>query len=426
MIIKFKVEGRVKEYDFKHVNLTPDHNMDDNSLALLWKIDEALVNSKNEGKFQEQLNDIYVRLEEKGLKPYTSGGNNPKQKELTEKWIRAFFKKKDTSAIEQELKSFETKAFSEYLDTTDSTTGGYLVPELLAGEVFRVIEENGYARRDMRYMPFAGPGNTRQLPVEATAISVDWIDEMGKKPLSTPTFDQVAQTLKKVGCISVFTEELLEDSAINLLDYAARRIGEAIAEKVDSDFFAGVGVDWTGIINSAGITPVQMAAGETLKDITPSHLLDMIFAVAKKYRAGAKFYISSDVMLYILKFRVDAGGAPGDSGGSYLVGNPLQGQPATLWGYPVVITDVLPGEADADEADVPFCFFANLSKTAVYGDKNSNLRIRILDQASLTNEEGDTINLAQYDAMAVRVISRCGYCLTLPEGVAVLSTGESS
>lgn len=416
-----------KEYELKYVSLPDNHGFDEASLKLLVKFDEGIGKAKEgDASIQNQLNDLYVRLEEKGMRPYVSGKSNPKQKELTEKWVRAFFKKKDTSAIELELKQFETKAFTEYLDTTDSSTGGYLVPELLAGEVFRVIEENGYARRDMRYMPFAGPGNTRQLPVEATAISVDWIDEMGKKPLSTPTFDQVTQTLKKVGCISVFTEELLEDSAINLLDYAARRIGEAIAEEEDSEFFAGVGVDWTGIINHAGITPVQMAVGETLKDITPSHLLNMIFAVAKKYRAGAKFYISSDVMLYLLKFRVDAGGAPGDQGGSYLVGNPLQGQPASLWGYPVVITDVLPGEADADTADVPFCFFGNLQKTAVYGDKGGNLRIRLLDQASLTNEDGDTINLAQYDAQAIRVIRRCGYVLTLPEGVAVLSTGEVS
>jgi HK97 family phage major capsid protein len=422
--MKIKVKGI--EYELKYISLPDNHGFDDSSLALLVKFDEAVGKSRD--GFQDQLNAAFVAIENKGMRTYGSdiAQSNPRQVELTAKWIRNFFQKKDTSAVEMELKQFQTKDFNDFLDTTDATTGGYLVPELLAAEVFRVVEENGFARRDMRYLPFSGPGNSRKLPIEGTGLTLSWIDEMEKKPLSNITFDQVSQTLGKLACISVMSEELIEDSAINLIEYVARRAGESIAEEEDSQFFAGAGAPWTGIINTAGCQQVDLGAGnDALIDLTPNDMLNMIFAVSKKYRPGAKFYFSSDVLLSLLKFRADSGQAPGDQSGSYLVGSPMQNIPMTLWGYPISVSDVLPGADDAATPDTPFAFFGNLQKCAVYGDKGG-MRAKILDQATLTDADGYTINLAQVDANALRIMKRVGYCLTLPEGISVLSTGAAS
>jgi len=421
------MDGKTIEYEFKHINIPENHGMDDSSVALLMKLDEALCTvpgKKEVDLIQKQINDLYVRNDPANFRLGAGGVQNPRQRELTNQWVKSFLQKKDTTSIEQELKSFETKAFTDFLNTDSDSAGGVLVPELLLAEIQHYTEENGYARRDFRYLPFSGPGNTRRIPVEKTGISVSWIDQAENKPISNLVLDQVEQTLKKLACISVITEELLEDSAVDLTSYISQRIGEAIVAEEDSQFFSGVGTPWEGILNNASCTPVTMGTGSTLKDIRPEDMLNMIFALAKGHRAGSKFYISSDTLLYLLKYRSDSV-AEGDSKGQFLIGDPLQNVPMQLWGFPIVVSDVLPAEADADEADVPFAFFGNLQKTGVYGDK-LGLRIKILTEASLEDSEGNCINLAQADLQAVRIFKRVGAVLTLAEGISVLSTGAVS
>jgi len=43
-----------------------------------------------------------------------------------------------------------------------------------------------------------------------------WTDEAVAKTATQPVFERVQQTLKKLACIIPMTEELLQDTAINL------------------------------------------------------------------------------------------------------------------------------------------------------------------------------------------------------------------
>jgi len=52
--------------------------------------------------------------------------------------------------------------------------------------------------------------------------------------------------------------------------------------------------------------------------------------------------------------------------------------------------------------------------------------MKILTEATLEDDEGNKISLAQTDTEAVRVFKRVGYALTLPEGISVLQAGPSS
>lgn len=420
-------------YNFKHINIPSDAHFDDDHLAFLETLDKGLVSAAEKGdkkytELKEQLKHAFLKIEEKESGSYSPSDerkHSKEERELNNKWIRNFLQKKPTEAIEHELKEFETKDFSNYIDTTETgSAGGYLIPELLLAEIQHVAEINGIARREFRYLPFNGPGNTRKIPTEASGVTVEWISEGEAKPVSNISLSQVTQSLEKLAAISVMTEEVIEDSATDLVSYVSRRLGEEISTEEDNQFFSGVGSPWTGIINNGSIVPVSMEAGETLDDLSPDHLLDMIYAVPQKYRRGAKFYMSSDCMLKLLQYR-SSSVASGDDEGQYLVITPMQAEPTKFWGYPVVITDALPDSDSADEADTPFLIFGNLSRCAVYGDKKG-LRVKILDQATIENDEGDTFNLAQVDAQAIRVHKRVGYVLTLPEGISVLQTGPTS
>jgi len=302
--------------------------------------------------------------------------------------------------------------------SSDTPKAGYLIPTELQKEILRIAAgEYGVARKEMRYLPFTGPGNTRQIPTLGTSVSVSWVNESAEKPSVQPLFGLVNQTLKKLAAIVPLTEELLEDSAINLTQLIATLFAEAISKAEDDAFFAGTGSPWTGILNNGSVNVVNMGTGEGFSAMTADDLLDMIDKTPSGMLQGSKFYMNRTILSVIRKLK--------DTSNQYIYQNPGGGLPATVWNYPVVTCDAFPG-ITATAASKTFVLFGNLQKAAVLGDKQE-MRVMLLDQATITDTDGQTvINLAQQDMIGIRVVERVGYVLALPTAVTVLKTGAAS
>ena len=302
--------------------------------------------------------------------------------------------------------------------TGDTPKGGYLIPpaEFMA-DVLRIASEYGVARSEMLYLPFSGPGNSRQVPALGTSVSVTWTNEATAKTATQPVLNLVTQTLKKLAAIVPFTEELLEDSAVDLYTLLVDLFAEAIGVEEDTQFLAGTGSPWTGVLKNGSVQVVNMGTGEGFSAITADDLLDMTSKVKKSVRRGGKFYMSTTVMDVVRKLK--------DLEGRYIYQQPAGEVPGKVWGYEVVETDVMPALTDSAAATA-FVIFANLKKVAIMGDKQQ-LRVKLLDQATITDTDGQTaINLAEQDVLALRVVERVGYVLALPAGVCVLKSGASS
>jgi HK97 family phage major capsid protein len=329
--------------------------------------------------------------------------------EIVRKWFKALVMK-DGSAMAQIQK--------DYLQTGEDTQGGYLVPAPLLAEVQRFTEENGIARRDMRYLPFSGPGNERRIPALASSVSVFWPDEAGVKSSTKPTFALVTQTLKKIAAIVPLTEEIVEDSAINLISLLGELIGEAVLEEEDRVFLAGDtgdGDPYDGVINAANVVPVETTGA--VADLTADDLNNAIYAVPTSVQKTGKFYLSPTAFQIIQQLK--------DNNGNYIVQTPIGNQPPTLWNRPYELTNVLP-DSSASGDGTPFGFFTDLRKTCVYGDK-AGLKVKILEEGIVKSaeESPSDLNLATQDMIAMRVVKRVGYVPVLPSGIAVLQTTES-
>jgi len=452
--------------ELKFIVLPEDHEFDENQLKFLETLDEGLVKvgegiSKKEDieaikkefddkltamkndvefeKLQKQINDIYVEVAKVGMKPLMSEKEKEqKERELNNKWIRAFLRKEDTKLkkIDAELKAsidpvMHTGGGTDEIDE-DYTQGGYLIPTLLLAEVNRFVTEGGIARREFRYLPFAGAGNSRYIPTLLTSVVVDWIDEGETKPKTKPTTSRVQQTLKKLAAMVILTEEIIEDTIIDLVSFCGQLLGEAIAAEEDNQFFSGTGAPWTGLINDANITSLALAAGAGPLDMRPEALLALTVSIPQGAVPGAKFYMSRTVWAAICARRSDSV-SEGDTKGNYLVQQPSQGSPGSIWGFPVVLVEAMPsmadlgyGEGDDEcDADEPFLIFGNLSKCVVYGDKKG-IRVKLLDQASVYDDNNNLINLAERDMQALRIHKRVGYVTVLPSGLVILQTGPAS
>jgi HK97 family phage major capsid protein len=364
-------------YEFKKMKLPENHNFDAEHMKFLETIDKGLTNTASPEeiqKLQKQINDMFIEIAKAGMRPLNGGGKrSPVEYELNRKWIQNFFRGKDTTPVMMELKQ---AGFENYMSTGDLESGGYLVPSLLQAEIANVVIEGGIARREMRYLPFGAAGNSRGLPVEKTGVSVAWVDEANPKPLTKIVLSKAIQTLKKLAAIAVITDELLEDSAVDLVAYLARKIGEAIAAEEDNQFFSGTAAPWTGILNNANVVCLSLAASVGPIDMKPEALLALTTAVPSTLTAGAKFYMHRTVWAAICARRADAVSA-NDTKGVYLVQQPSEGSPGSIWGFPVVLVEAMPSltdlgyasEDDDCDPDLPFIIFGNLQKPAYTGIK---------------------------------------------------------
>jgi len=464
-------------YVFKNITIPEESGFSDEQLKFLQTIDEAMEKAKeqtskkedietiktdletqmkalkdnfNYEKMQEQINAVFIKLNEFGGSPLelTKEQNDAKARVLNNKWVQGLLKK-DKAMMEEASTELKTMSPVMHLGpatgsgsldlAVDYTQGGYLVPDLFNAEIYRFAIAGGVSRREFKYMPFIGAGNSRYLHYQLTNVVVTWVDEGEEKSKTKPTTDRVQQTLKTCAAICILTEDIVEDAAYDLVSWVSQLIGEAIAAEEDDQFFAGTGAPWTGILTTAGTVGLSLAADVGPIDMRPESLLAPTVAIPEGAVAGSKFYMHRTVWAAISARRSDAVAAS-DSRGTYLVQTPNQSSPGSIWGFPIVLVESMPSMADLygvtdmtdidpdldlSENDEPFIIFGNLSKTCVYGDK-AGIRVKLLDQATITDTNDNLINLAEKDMIAVRVHKRVGYACVLPAGICIISTGETS
>lgn len=304
----------------------------------------------------------------------------------------------------------------------DTAKAGYTIPSTLLAEVMRIKEEGyGIARREMRYLPFSGAGNTRDIPALSGSVSTYWTAEGVAKTSTQAVFAKVTQSLKKLAAIVPLTEELVEDSAVNLTQLIAELFVEAVSIEEDTQFFNGDGTVFLGILQDTGagrVPKLTMASTKTtFASATADNYLDLQYKVKTSARSKGKYFMHPTVVAEVMKLK--------DTTNNYIYAMPNGDKPATLWGKPVVECDALPATSQGTQANKPFAIFGDLKQACVYGDKGE-MQVKLLDQATIHDTDGSTvINLAEQDMIGIRVVERVGYAIVLQNAVAVLQTNAS-
>lgn len=367
------------------------------------------ISEKIDGMATEIANKFMAGVANQRAKAIDTGVKaKDENRDVTRSFMKALFAGDHTT-----LKALSTS-------TGDTPKAGYTIPTELMNEVLRVAaDQYGLARKDMRYLPFSGPGNSRTIPALGTSVSVYWTDEGEKKTSTEPGFALVTQTLKKLAAIVPFTDEILEDSQINLTQLVSELFAEAVAKEEDLQFFNGNGSVWTGILNNTNVN-IENLAGTDPAAVTVEDLQAVIDATPSGALSGAKWYMHRTVLSKLRLLREN-----NDGTGAFIFTPASQGNPSQILGYPVELSEAFPA-ATVTGTDKPFIMFGNLKQAAIFGDKRQ-LQVKVLTEASITDTDGSTaINLAEQDMTAIRVVERVGYVLALPKAVTVLKTQAGS
>ena len=182
-------------------------------------------------------------------------------------------------------------------------------------------------------------GWKRQLPRQLTSVSVGWVAEGARKPVSNPTFGQLEQVAKVMAAVIKCTDELLRDSAINLTAFLSELISEAMALEIERVALTGntaEGDPFNGILNASGVKVVPMAGN----DVDFNDIIELLFSLSAANSQGATLVLNRNGLKRLIKLR--------DNQGNYIWQPPTGNIPATIWNSPYAICPTIPDNLGED------------------------------------------------------------------------------
>jgi HK97 family phage major capsid protein len=135
----------------------------------------------------------------------------------------------------------------------DNTLGGYTVAPELVNQILYLTETGVGVARKLANVVRMG-SDVRQYPRKTAIPAMLAVAENGTITEGDVTLDQVRLTAKKFGRILAASNELLEDSAINVADMIASSVRESYDRIIDTCYFNG-----TGASDTAGIEGLTQA-----------------------------------------------------------------------------------------------------------------------------------------------------------------------
>ena len=272
-------------------------------------------------------------------------------------------------------------------ETTDAD-GGYLVPQILAREIIFLRDKFGVMRQNARVMGMSS--DNLNVPKNSASTTAYWPAENTNITASQVTFTNVQVLAKKLAILTQVSSELNEDSIVDVGSALAEDMAYVMAYNEDLATFLGDGTSTyggiTGVVSAitqvAGAGKIYTTANVT-GDWNATTLADLrkLTAAIPEYAdtADAKFYMNRAFFQQVVCNDLDA-----LSGNGFFDLTAAPGPNPTLFGYPVVYTQVMPKDP-TPAVGSPLVVFGNLKTGSIMGSRR-DLRIQVSDQVGFISD----------------------------------------
>ena len=305
-------------------------------------------------------------------------------------------------------KGIFTKNDAMVKDLTEGTDseGGYLVPLEIQSTLMMLLNQYGVARPACTVIPIAR--EEISMPKLINGVQVYWIGEGVTIPQTQPSFSEFRMIVKKLAALVPMTSELLSDSVIPIANLLATLFANALSKEEDRVIFTGstiVGDPFNGIFGDPSVNSFILPATKThFTDITSDMLAEITSTLIPAAADGANFYMHRTILNVVRTLK--------NSIGEYIYSPDIQpGTPGTLWGYPIVLSEVMPA-IGTSAAGKPFIIFGNME------------HYYIGDRQSLSISRSDHVGFAQ-DKVFLRVLKREALAAAMPEAFIVVKTAAA-
>lgn len=292
----------------------------------------------------------------------------------------------------------------------DRTGAEVLIPEERSREILAAVPEQSIAMRLMRRLPDMS-SKTRSIPVASSLPSAEFINgDTGLKPTTDMAWENVKLTAEEIAAIVVIPENVLDDSDYDIWANVLPRINEAIGAAFDKAVLFGTDKPASF---PAGIVAGAAAAGNTLAlDGSESLYLQLLgegglASLVEEDGFVPSAYVGAIGMRSKLRGTVDANGLPIFGRAPYRDG--MFGRAA----YELDGADIYFPNSGVMDAEQALLIGGDWSQ-AVWAMR-TDITTKLLTEAVISDATGKVlINLAQQDAVALRVVFRAGWALANP------------
>ena len=249
-----------------------------------------------------------------------------------------------------------------------NSQGGFLVPDEMAAELVTLREQYGVFRRNAKIYRMAS--DTLRIPRKNTGLTAYWVGEAIAGTESTMGFDQVQLVAKKLTALTTVSNELLEDSVIDLASDVANEIAYQFAFKEDDAGFNGDGTSTyggvVGLVSALSDSTYQISDGaaSAYSGVTQAE----VSAALRKLpnwafqRNNVKIYCSKAAYHGVFeRLAMAAGGVTAAE-----MANGIR-EPR-FFGYPVEFTQVIPV---TESGGATFAYIGDLSQACYLGDRRA-------------------------------------------------------
>lgn len=289
--------------------------------------------------------------------------------------------------IEKRNNEFETELRA--LQTTNQ--GQAIIPENVEGTIVLKMEESSPVFARARKINSVS--GSLKVAKETSGLIAGFVGEGADILEGSISFDEVKLEQKRVGAAISMSNQLLNDSAVNLEEYATNLLARRTAKAVEKSMLVGNGGDeFRGVINDADVEAVAVVGAVNI-----DNLLDLYLSVAPEFLQGAMFVMSREFFNQIAKLK--------DGNGHFYMQNGIVNGKLTytLFGAEVTTTDVLP-------ATTP----------VVFGNFEEAVSVLVKKQMNLTKVVTDTTNALRGSSLFV-FDAYMDSCVTNPQAIAKMT-----
>lgn len=214
--------------------------------------------------------------------------------------------------------------------------GGFLVPDEFENQLIQKLQEANVLRT-ISHVIQTNSGE-HKIPVVASEGTDAWLDEEAAYTESNTQFSQVSLAAHKLGTLIKVSEELLNDSAFDLMTYLSGEFGRRLGNAEEQAFLTGTGTNQpTGILTDTNGASAGSTAAKT-DTLTFDDLIDLFYSLKAPYQQNAIFLMSDDTVKAIRKLK--------DKNDQYVWQPSVQaGQPDRILNCPVYTSPYMPNLA---------------------------------------------------------------------------------
>jgi HK97 family phage major capsid protein len=268
-----------------------------------------------------------------------NGGSSPQndnRPHSSVEYRNAFWNHMKSNDSAPEQRSVELLNNPEVRSMVISTNqaGGYLVPAYWESTLIEKLYQANVMRQLADIIPMQ-PGD-RKLPIVTDNGQAAWIGEGQPYPESDIVLDNILLGGYKLARIIQVSEELMNDSVVNVDGMIQSSFVQSFAEMEEDAFINGWTVTQdrpTGVLGRAQLSKT----GSLTTSILADEVYDIYYSLKRPYRAKASWLMNDQAIKEIRLLR--------DANGQFIFSPGFGTEPPTMLGRPIYTSESMPAMA---------------------------------------------------------------------------------